>query len=179
MRVGDVAMKGAPESVGLAWMGIRLCMHSVLEDVTTFGLFSGTASDIIGIMISCRVYGKMYGGRSGVQVPEFKETHDKVVDYISAIYYNILEFSYSMSKQMDRNIEVRLLKGLLSSAVAKFRPMIDDIRNCEKRMSEYAQKATNELSIRYHRVGLEKQDAILGNVKTLEQDISAIKDLLM
>lgn len=59
MKVGDVAMTTAPESVGLAWMGIRLCMHSVEDDFATFNLFSGAASDIIGILISCRVYGKM------------------------------------------------------------------------------------------------------------------------
>src|SRR5436189_1658914 len=60
MKVGDLAIKSAPESVGLAWMGIRTCLHAVQGDFATFQLFSGACADIIGIMISCRVYGKMY-----------------------------------------------------------------------------------------------------------------------
>ena len=67
MKVGDLAMKSAPENVGLAWTGIRvgLCLHSVENDFVTFNLFSGTAADIIGILISCRAYRKTYGGHQG------------------------------------------------------------------------------------------------------------------
>lgn len=39
MSVGDLAIKSAPESVGLAWMGIRLCLHSVADDFATFNIF--------------------------------------------------------------------------------------------------------------------------------------------
>lgn len=39
MSVGDVAIKSAPESVGLAWMGIRLCLHAVADDFATFRIF--------------------------------------------------------------------------------------------------------------------------------------------
>ena len=52
MKVGYVAIRTAPESIGLAWMGIRLCMRSMEDDFTTFNLFCGAASDIIGILIS-------------------------------------------------------------------------------------------------------------------------------
>ena len=101
MKVGDLAMKSAPESVGLAWTGIRLCLHSVEDDFATFNLFSGAAADIIGILISCRVYGKMYGGHKGPE--DFQELHRKVVEYIPGIYTDILNFSYLMNKHMGRN----------------------------------------------------------------------------
>lgn len=101
MNVGDLAMKSAPESVGLVWTGIRLCLHSAEDDFATFNLFSGAAADIIGILISCRVYGKMYGGRKGPE--DFQELHSKVVEYIPGIYTDILNFSYAMKKHMERN----------------------------------------------------------------------------
>ena len=179
MKVGDVAMKTAPESVGLAWMGIRLCMHSVEDDFATFNLFSGAASDIIGILISCRVYGKMYGGDGGQKgLSEFQELHQKVVDYIPGIYTEILEFSYQMSKQMGRNVGFRLLKGLLSSAVNKFRPMIEGIRGSEKTMTEYAKKATDQLSIYYAEVGLQKQGTGLENQRLMMANLAVIQDTL-
>lgn len=179
MKVGDVAMKAAPESVGLAWMGIRLAMHSVEDDFPTFNLFSGAASDIIGILISCRVYGKMYGGDGGHKgLPEFQELHQKVVDYIPGIYTEILEFSYQMSKQIGRNMGTRFLKGLLSSASNKFRSMIDGIRGMEKTMSEFVKKATDQLSIHYAEVGLQKQGAGLENQRLMMSNLAVIQDTL-
>ena len=179
MKIGDVSMKAAPESVGLAWMGIRLCMHSVEDDFATFNLFSGAASDIIGILISCRVYGKMFGGDGGPKgLPDFQELHQKVVDYIPGIYTQILDFSYKMSKQIGRNMGTRFLKGLLSSASNNFRSMIDGIRGMEKTMSEFAKKATDQLSIHYAEVGLEKQGAGLENQRLMMANLAVIKDTL-
>ena len=143
MKIGDVAMKSAPESVGLAWMGIRLCLHSVEDDFATFRLFSGAASDVIGILMSCRLWGKMYGGDAGQKgLPEFEELHHKVVSFIPTIYAEILEFSYQMKKHMDRHGAKRLFKGLFSSALNEFKPRIETIRSSERTMSEYARKAT-------------------------------------
>ena len=179
MKVGDVAMKTAPESVGLAWMGIRLCMHSVEDDFATFSLFCGAASDIIGILISCRVYGKMYGGDGGQKgLQDFQELHQKVVDYIPGIYTEILEFSYQMSKQMGRNMGFRLLRGLLSSAANKFKPMIDGIKASEKTMNEFAKKATDQLSIYYAELGLQKQGTGLENQQVMMANLAVIQDTL-
>ena len=101
MAVGDLAMKSAPESVGLAWTGIRLCLHSVEDDFATFNLFSAAATDIIGILISCRTYGRMYGAHKGLE--DFQELHQKVLGFIPDIYTEILHFSYAMNKHIGRN----------------------------------------------------------------------------
>lgn len=176
MKVGDLAMKSAPESVGLAWTGIRLCLHSVEDDFATFNLFSGAAADIIGILISCRVYGKMYGGHKGPE--DFQELHKKVVEYIPGIYTDILSFSYAMNKHMGRNTGIRIIRGMLTSASAKFQPMIDGIRANEQTMSGYASKATNQLTIHYQEVGLQKQGVGLQMQQTMMADLSVIRDTL-
>ncbi|KAJ9653411.1 hypothetical protein H2198_007409 [Neophaeococcomyces mojaviensis] len=44
MTIGNVAIKSAPESVGLAWMGIRMCLKAVQGDWSTFQLFSGACA---------------------------------------------------------------------------------------------------------------------------------------
>lgn len=176
MKVGDLAMKSAPESVGLAWTGIRLCLHSVEDDFATFNLFSGAAADIIGILISCRVYGKMYGGHKGPE--DFQELHKKVVEYIPDIYKDILDFSYAMNKHMGRNTGLRIIRGMLTSASAKFQPMVDGIRSSEQTMSAYATKATNQLSIHYQEVGLHNQGVGLQMQQTMLADLSVIRDTL-
>jgi hypothetical protein len=82
MRLGDLAIKSAPESIGLAWTGIRLCLRAVEDDYATFSIFSGACSDMIGILISCGVYGKMYGSPEGPE--DFQELHTEVVKRIPA-----------------------------------------------------------------------------------------------
>ena len=179
MQVGDIAMKTAPESVGLVWMGVRLCLHSVEDDFATFSLFSGAASDIVGILYSCRAYGKMYGGDGGQKgLQEFQKLHQRVVDFIPGIYCDILEFSYQMSKHISRNMSIRILKGLLSRASNKFRGMIDKIRASEKTMSEFASKATDQLSVFYAEASLQKQDVGLGNQNSMKADLVSIKNTL-
>jgi hypothetical protein len=101
LAAGDIAVKGAPESVGLAWTGISLALGSVQDDWATFQLFSGACVDIIGIMISCRLFGKMFATSKGPA--DFFEIQDQVRSSIPRIYDKILEFSYQMFKYMDRN----------------------------------------------------------------------------
>ena len=106
IRVGDLAIKAAPESVGLAWTGIRLCLRAFEDDYAAFQLLSGACADIIEIMISCRVYGRMYGNRKGPD--DFQEVHNKVVGYIPTIYADILDFSYTVKKYTSKNTACKL-----------------------------------------------------------------------
>ena len=67
---------------------------------------------------------------------------------------------------------------MLTSASAKFQPMIDGIRANEQTMSGYASKATNQLTIHYQEVGLQKQGVGLQMQQTMMADLSVIRDTL-
>lgn len=101
LAAGDIAVKGAPESVGLAWTGISLALGSIQDDFATFQLFSGACVDIIGILVTCRLFGRLFETPKGP--PEFGEIQDQVLATIPKVYAKILEFSYQMFKYMDRN----------------------------------------------------------------------------
>jgi hypothetical protein len=94
MKLGDVAIQSAPESVGLAWAGIRLCLHSVQDDFATFRQYNDACGDMIGILISCTVYGGMFGKLFAVKA--FQEIHQQVKDCIPDIYAGMLDLNYSM-----------------------------------------------------------------------------------
>jgi hypothetical protein len=165
MRMGDLAMKAAPESVGLAWAGVRLCMHAINDDFATVSLFSNACSDILGILISCGAYGKMYSAPKGPD--SFRELHAQVIDYIPTIYVDILEFSYAMKKQMTRSQSTRLIKGTFYSYESKFKLLIQNITAGERKMRDYATQATDRLTIFYQEETLKGQgtmSAQLGEV---------------
>ncbi|KAF2761902.1 hypothetical protein EJ05DRAFT_496790 [Pseudovirgaria hyperparasitica] len=166
MQVGDLAIKSAPESVGLAWMGIRLCLHSVADDFSTFSIFGQACSDIIGIMISCAVFGKMYGPSRGVN--SFHEIHSQVTDRIPKVYTEILDFSYSVKKHMGHNKAYRIGKGLLVQASTRFEAKIKSIKNHDTTMAEFARRAYEQLSDYYLRTGLTNQEAMMGDLTKIK-----------
>lgn len=177
MQVGDLAMHAAPESVGLAWAAVRMCMHSINDDFATFSLFSSAGSDILGILISCGVYGKMYSASKGPE--SFRELHDQVIDSISFIYTDILEFSYQMKKHMAKSQGIRLMKGIFKSYEAQFRGLIGNIKEGERKMREFAQQATHRLSNFYHEQTLKGQDSISGQLKGVIDSLERTNDIII
>lgn len=171
MNVGDLAIKAAPESVGLAWMGIRMCLHAVQGDFATFQLFSGACADIIGIMISCRVYGKMYSGKEGPE--DFQELHSRVVDYIPNIYADILDFSYAIRKYVNKHIIIRIGKNLFKDVKADFQAMMDGIQTHETKMRDFAKIATDRLLVHFQKQGLRNQDAMQTDIVIVREALEA------
>ena len=67
---------------------------------------------------------------------------------------------------------------MLTSASARFQPMIDAIRANEQTMSGYASKATNQLTIHYQEVGLQQQGVGLQMQQSMMADLSVIRETL-
>ncbi|KIW78612.1 hypothetical protein Z517_08450 [Fonsecaea pedrosoi CBS 271.37] len=174
MKVGDLAIKSAPESIGLAWTGIRLCLHSVQDDFATFSLFSGACADILGILISCRVYGRLYASQD--HPPEFTELHEKVLGYIKDTYVNIIEFSYQMWKYARSNAGIRVIKGLFRSAQGKFQPKIKAIQDNEVQMNKFASQANQQVSQYYQRKGLDNDTTMMKGLSDQMELLQALQE---
>jgi hypothetical protein len=186
LAAGDIAVKGAPESVGLAWTGISLALGSIQDDFATFQLFSGACVDIIGIMVTCRLFGRMFASAKGPA--EFFEIQDQVRTSIPKIYDKILEFSYQMFKYMDRNKfckltmhigsrgaliqTVRITRGILKNNKEEFAGGIKDIKEYERLMSENATKASQALTSYWQQQSSEKQDQMLVDLKLIREQLS-------
>ncbi|EAT77249.2 hypothetical protein SNOG_15316 [Parastagonospora nodorum SN15] len=88
MTAGDIAMKGAPESVGLAWMGVRMCLSALTDDHTTFCIFGQASMDILGIMISCAVFSRILLRSATDKFTEklkFMQSHDEQMSKFATI----------------------------------------------------------------------------------------------
>ena len=169
MNIGDVAIKSAPESVGLAWMGIRMCLNAVQGDWSTFQLFSGACADIIGIMISCRVYGKLYSERDGEGIPEdFRELHERVVDYIPDIYTDILEFSYAVNKYASKNLVIRIGKNIFKDTRNKFEAIIGNIKASDEKMRDFAKTASERMMAHMQEKTIKGQDEMKSEIASLK-----------
>ncbi|OAP63444.1 hypothetical protein AYL99_02671 [Fonsecaea erecta] len=143
MKAGDVAVKSAPESIGLAWTGVRLCFHSFQDDFKTFSLFGGATLDIVGIFISCRAYWRLIGVQRGLA--QSLELHQHVETLITDTYQQVADFSYNMWKEFKTPKILRIVKGVLRSNSSKFEGLLASIKEAQKRMGGYAQQAVTLL----------------------------------
>ena len=76
-----------------------MCLNALTEDFTTFDILGSACSDVVGILISCSVYGRMYGSPRGPE--SFQKLHAQVVDFIPNIYSDILDFNFSVKRYMS------------------------------------------------------------------------------
>lgn len=187
MSVGDIAMKGAPESVGLAWMGVRMCLSTLSDDHSTFEVFGQAAMDILGIMISCAVFSKMYGPTKDVQGLDTKDLHAQVTSRIPKVYSAILDFSFSVKQYLNQHRggmyhkiskkesiltkPERFFRGLLRSANEKFSGKIRAIQTHDEQMSKFATLASQQLVAYNQSVAHESQKLMTGFLAEIESKL--------
>ncbi|KAL9070018.1 MAG: hypothetical protein Q9157_005969 [Trypethelium eluteriae] len=101
VRAGNLAVKAAPESIGLAWTGISIVLSAIQDGYQTLQVFGSGCTDIVGIMISCRLFTRMFSTPSGPE--ELREIQEKVIEEVTKLYVKILEFSYQAWKYVAEN----------------------------------------------------------------------------
>ncbi|KAK7934575.1 hypothetical protein PG985_000070 [Apiospora marii] len=120
ISVGNYAMEGAPESVGLAWFGVTLVLKAIESDFKLYGLFGSGLTDITEIMVLIPHYDRMYDERSS---PTWKSTPivEKLFRDIVNAYTAVLHFSFSVKRHIEPgklrrvNNGIKNLVGLLSA----------------------------------------------------------------
>ena len=73
---------------------------------------------------------------------------------------------------------MRIIRGMLTSASAEFQSKIDILEAHERIMSEYASKASQQLTMHYQEVGLQQQGVSLQMQQTMMANLSVIKGTL-
>jgi hypothetical protein len=112
LDLGDIAVKGGPESVGIVWMGFKIIFAGIQADYKACQLLADISSTALGLMIQCRVYGAMFDYHEN---PTEDETGalGEVQKCIRAAYLGILKFSYRAKTYIKRHTFLRDLKAIL------------------------------------------------------------------
>jgi hypothetical protein len=112
LDLGDIAVKGGPESVGIVWMGFKMIFAGIQADYKACQLLADISSTALGLMIQCRVYGAMFDYHEN---PTKDETGalGEVQKCIRAAYLGILKFSYRSKTYVERHSLLRELKAIV------------------------------------------------------------------
>lgn len=161
VKVGDLAVKPAPESVGLAWMGISLILGALQDDFQTLQVLGSACADIVGIMVTSRLLARMFARTKGPS--ELEEIQDQVRIEAPKVYGKILEFSYQVWKYVAEHPGKRILLSLLRKNKDAMLERIEDVKNADQKLQRCASDATQAL-LRY---GQEDMKADLDEIKNL------------
>ncbi|KAI9685134.1 MAG: hypothetical protein M1822_004721 [Bathelium mastoideum] len=171
VAVGNFAMKGAPESVGMAWFAVKLCLSAIESNYNLYALFGSGLTDTTEIMVLIRHYDRLYDER---QKPGWKSSDivDKLFKDIRATYAAVLDFSYSIKKHLSGGKLAKLrhgFKDFFGAEASKFQAKIDAIGDLKKKVLEATDGA-------FQGKTFQRFDDLQDLMKSMKSNVQDIKD---
>ena len=112
VAIGNYAMTGAPESVGLAWFAVKLTLSAIRSNYDLYLFFGSALTDITEIMVIIPHYDRLYDERSKANDWKPSPVVGKLFDDIKAAYIAILSFSFSVKRHLGAGTLARLRHGI-------------------------------------------------------------------
>lgn len=200
VEAGNIAMKGAPESVGLAWFAVKLTLTAIQNNYELYSFFGSGLSDISEIMIIIAHYDRIYDERANVKWKPSAIVEKLFGDVISA-YEAVLDFSFAIKCHLKAGTRGRILHGLkdlFGGSKDKFVSKLSTIAELKGKIVEASQGAFQDKTLsqlagvgsvlqalsgtvnniqqfqaqqeQWHNESMAKQDAILSTVQDLQKN---------
>jgi hypothetical protein len=180
IAVGNFAMQGAPESIGLAWFGFKLTLTAIQSNYALYNLFGSGLTDISEIMIITLHYDKLYDERSKTKAKvEWKNNPvvEKLFTDIISMYVAVLNFSLSVRRHLSAGTLAKVrhgFKDFFGASEAKFRGKLDDIASLKRKILDDSQAIFQDKSLQQ----LETVKGILSNIEGTVNQIRDFQDTL-
>lgn len=175
VTVGNYAMTGAPESVGLAWFAVKLTLSAIQSNYDLYNFFGAGLTDISEIMILIPHYDRMYDERERAKAEkaDFRPSPvlDKLYQDIVSTYAAVLNFSLSIKRHLSAGTLAKLRHGFrdfLGTSKAKFQGKLDDIAALKKKILEGSQAIFQDKTLRGF-------DAVKGVISSIQGTVNEIK----
>jgi len=176
VTVGNYAMKGAPESVGLAWYGVKLALTAVQNNYELYTIFGTGLVDITEVMILILHYDRLYDESA---TTDWKP--NKVVEllfkHIISTYVGILKFAFSVKRYLEADLLGKLghgFKDFFGWQKDKFQGPLNNISALKAKILEMSQAAFQDRSLHQ----LESVQTIAVDIKNMVDGIQDFQGTL-
>ena len=171
VAVGNFAMKGAPESVGMAWFAVKLTLSAIQSNYALYALFGTGLTDTTEILVLIQHYDRLYDER---QKPGWKASDivERLFKDIRATYAAVLDFSYSIKKHLSGGKLAKLrhgFKDFFGAEASKFQAKIDVIGELKKKVLEATDGA-------FQGKTFQRFDELQDVMKSMRTNVQDIKD---
>ncbi|KAL8820486.1 MAG: hypothetical protein Q9191_007508 [Dirinaria sp. TL-2023a] len=171
VKIGDYAMKGAPETVGLAWFAIKQVLNAVQNDFKLYDFFGVALSDITEMMVLIRTYDKLYDDRKTANWTA-SDIVGELFNQIRNIYAAILDFSYSVKRHIKGGKLAKIthaIKDAFGANLPEFDGKMGTIKTLKVKILESSQGAFQEKTF-------EKLGGVSSELSNVQGTLSVLAD---
>ncbi|KAL6702933.1 hypothetical protein ACN47E_000775 [Coniothyrium glycines] len=172
VAVGNYAMTGAPESVGLAWFAVKLTLSAIQSNYELYTFFGSALTDISEIMIIIPHYDRLYDERTSKREWKPSPVVEKLFQSIIHAYAAVLNFSFSVRRHLGAGTLAKLrhgFKDFFGASKAKFEGKMATI-------ASFKQKILEESQAIFQDKALHQLDALKGILGGIEGAASRIEN---
>ncbi|KAK0260088.1 hypothetical protein LTS09_005423 [Friedmanniomyces endolithicus] len=171
VSVGNFAMTGAPESVGMAWFAVKLALTAIQSNYALYNLFGSGLLDLTEMMVIIRHYDLLYDER---ERPGFKSSDmiTKLFAEVKKTYAAMLDFSFSIRKHLAGGGLAKLrhgFKDFFGAEAGKFQAKVDKIAEQKRKVIEASDGV-------FQAKTFDKFDDLKGTVDMVKTNVQDVKD---
>ena len=146
VAIGNYAMKGAPETVGLAWFAVKQVLNGIQNNYKLYTFFGTALSNITEMMVLIRTYDKLYDDR---KTADWKASDivGELFKQIRNVYAAILDFSFSVKKHIKGGKMAKIthaVKDMFGAELPEFEGKMGTIQSLKVKILESSQGAFQE-----------------------------------
>ncbi|KAL8665296.1 MAG: hypothetical protein Q9202_002347 [Teloschistes flavicans] len=171
VALGDLAMKAAPETVGLAWFATTLVLNAVQNNYKLYAFFGNALSNITEMMVLIRTYDKLYDQRK-TKGWNPSDTVDELFTQIRNVYVAILDFSYSVRMHIKAGKLAKIghaFKGIIGAELPEFQGKMETIQALKVNILESSQGAFQEKTF-------DKLESVSGDLSQVKGTLSFLSE---
>jgi len=146
VAIGNFAMTGAPETVGLAWFAVKQVLNAVQNNYKLYGFFGQALTNITEMLVLIRTYDKLYDERK-VANWQASEIVGELFSQIRNVYEAILDFSFSVKKHISGGKMAKVghaIKDMFGADLPEFEGKMGNIQALKVKILESSQGAFQE-----------------------------------
>lgn len=142
-------MKGAPESVGLAWLAVKSTLSAIQGNYELYTFFGTGLTDITEIMVLIPHYDRLY---DETFKPNWKGNPivEKLFNHITKAYIAVLSFSFAIKRHISTSPLARIghvISDFFGASELKFHTLLDNIGDKKTRVLEDSMAVFQEKSL--------------------------------
>ena len=146
VAIGDYAMKGAPETVGLAWFAVKQVLNAVQNNYKLYDYFGTALNNITEMMVLIRTYDKLYDDRKTASWTA-SDIVGELFSQIRNVYAAILDFSFSVKRHIKGGKMAKIghaIRDAFGAELPEFEGKMGTIQSLKVKILESSQGAFQE-----------------------------------
>ncbi|KAK0306959.1 hypothetical protein LTR82_016190 [Friedmanniomyces endolithicus] len=171
VSVGNFAMTGAPESVGMAWFAVKLALTAIQSNYALYNVFGSGLLDLTEMMVIIRHYDLLYDER---ERPGFKSSDmiTKLFAEVKKTYAAMLDFSFSIRKHLAGGGLAKLrhgFKDFFGAEAGKFQAKVEKIAEQKRKVLEASEGV-------FQAKTFDKFDELKGTVDLVKTNVQGVRN---